>query len=186
MSQIFDALLRAERERAGSNSTAQTEAPDFLRHVERQSMPQLVVDHQLDYGKENSVEEAAPSRVRAASVITDNADEYAAVRLFPGKSQDALSQFQTLSAIISPNSRLVTLTEADSPSAEAFRLLSVRLRDIRQSRPLSESLLPARLRRKGRARRRPISLMLLRSMAEKKCCWSRGICAGLRLRTYSA
>ena len=51
---------------------------------------------------------------------------------------DPFDQFQSLQVSLSPESRLVCLTDSGSPAAEAFRLLGVRLRHLRRDRPLKK------------------------------------------------
>ena len=65
--------------------------------------------------------------------------------------------FQSLQATITPDSHLVSVVDSDSPAAEAFRLLSVRLRDLRDTRALKRLLTPALCPVRVKARLQPIS-----------------------------
>ncbi|HVN94203.1 MAG TPA: CpsD/CapB family tyrosine-protein kinase [Terracidiphilus sp.] len=64
---------------------------------------------------------------------------------------DVLSRFPSLECSIPPQSRLVFLTDRESPAAEAIRLLGVRLRDMRQNRPLKKLLITSTIPQEGKS-----------------------------------
>ena len=73
--------------------------------------------------------------------------------------------FRTLPVSILPNSRLVTITKEDSLAAEKFRFLAVRLRQIRQSRPLKKVLITSSIPQEGKS---TVSANLACTLARKK------------------
>ena len=64
---------------------------------------------------------------------------------------DILSRFESLSISLSPQSRLVCLHDREHPTAEALRLLAVRLRDLRQLRPLKKLLITSTIPQEGKS-----------------------------------
>jgi capsular exopolysaccharide synthesis family protein len=62
-----------------------------------------------------------------------------------------LAQCQTLHLSLTPQNRLVTVSDIDSPAAEAFRLLSVRLRHLRRSRELKKLLITSTIPQEGKS-----------------------------------
>lgn len=64
---------------------------------------------------------------------------------------DALEQFPSLPVSISPHSRLVAIGEEESLGAEKFRFLAVRLRQLRQSRPLKKVLITSTIPQEGKS-----------------------------------
>jgi capsular exopolysaccharide synthesis family protein len=64
---------------------------------------------------------------------------------------DQLSQFQSLRVLATPQSRLVCLTDEASLAAEKFRFLGVRLRQLRQGRPLKKVLITSAIPQEGKS-----------------------------------
>jgi capsular exopolysaccharide synthesis family protein len=64
---------------------------------------------------------------------------------------DSLDQFPSLPVSILPHSRLVSVGEEESLGAEKFRFLAVRLRQLRQSRPLKKVLITSTLPQEGKS-----------------------------------
>jgi capsular exopolysaccharide synthesis family protein len=58
---------------------------------------------------------------------------------------------QSLQVSLTPQSRLVSLTDTSSPAAEAFRLLGVRLRHLRRDRPLKTVLITSTIPQEGKS-----------------------------------
>jgi capsular exopolysaccharide synthesis family protein len=63
----------------------------------------------------------------------------------------SLDQFPSLPVSILPNSRLVSVGEEESLGAEKFRFLAVRLRQLRQSRPLQKVLITSTIPQEGKS-----------------------------------
>ena len=64
---------------------------------------------------------------------------------------DQFSQFQSLQTRVSPESRLVCVTEQESLAAEKFRFLGVRLRHLQQTRPLKQLLVTSAMAEEGKS-----------------------------------
>jgi capsular exopolysaccharide synthesis family protein len=64
---------------------------------------------------------------------------------------NSLAQFPSLPVSILPSSRLVSVAEEESLGAEKFRFLAVRLRQLRQSRPLKKVLITSTIPQEGKS-----------------------------------
>jgi|SRR5580704_235825 capsular exopolysaccharide synthesis family protein len=107
------------------------------------------------------IEAAERKRRTAAAPSVDRQEE-------PGLAD----QFPSLPVSILPNSRLVSVAEEQSLGAEKFRFLAVRLRQLRQTRPLQKILITSTIPQEGKstvaanlactlARRKPNRTLLL-------------------------
>jgi capsular exopolysaccharide synthesis family protein len=81
------------------------------------------------------------------------------------KGTDDLSEFPSLRVALSPDSRLVALTNKESLGAEKFRFLGVRLRQLQQSRPLKKVLITSTIAEEGKS---VVSANLAVTLARKK------------------
>ena len=163
MSRIFDALQRSEAERSGSNSTTEPDATELLRHAERRAVSEW-----------ESVAPLAPSTPQApasprkaepnghASTSNGTASPQGnggrrsastAVDEQPSSEERPaiLDQFQILRVSAPAQGRLVSVSEKESPAAEAFRLLAVRLRHLRRDRPLKKVLITSSIPQEGKS-----------------------------------
>jgi capsular exopolysaccharide synthesis family protein len=152
MSQIFDALQRAEAERAGTETPGPLQATEILRRAERlaatkwQGQTSLVDRDELrmdDLNATGTAQKTFQSHGASAVGIAGQ----------PAREDDRLqilSQFKNLPFSASPESRVVSLTEQDSPAAEAFRLLGVRLRDLGRARSLKRVLVTSTIPQEGK------------------------------------
>jgi capsular exopolysaccharide synthesis family protein len=135
MSHIFDALQRSEAEQSGDESPALSIATELIQAVERKAtaVRELPVD---DFAGEREpvVEAAIPPQVG-----TNDA------------SSTAVEQFPLLQVVVSPQSRLVSLVDRESIAAEKFRFLGVRLRQLRQNRPLKKVLITSSIPQEGKS-----------------------------------
>lgn len=152
MSQIFDALQRAETEREGSGPADPLQAGEVFRRAERlaatkwdthsvlgdsaglraEGLGSVRESEGFDYAKQTAVSQLP---IEAARV-----EERARI----------LSQFGTLPFSIAPGNCLVSVTDQDSAAAEAFRLLGVRLRDLSRTRPLKRVLITSTIPQEGK------------------------------------
>lgn len=153
MSQIFDGLQRAEAERSGTNASALSGATELLRHAERQvasSWKSGSVSEQPAATKVAALEDLA---VSIAAPVAGKPSEVSAVfePLRDKQVPDPFVGFQSLQVSLAPQSRLACLTESGSPAAEAFRLLGVRLRDLRRARPLKIVLVTSTIPQEGKS-----------------------------------
>jgi capsular exopolysaccharide synthesis family protein len=123
MSQIFDALQRSETERAGTESSL-AEPSTFSVATE--------------------LLEVAERKRRGASAPS-------AMRPEPATVPGVLEQFPSLPVLIPADSRLVSVGEEESLGAEKFRFLAVRLRQLRQNRPLKKVLITSTIPQEGKS-----------------------------------
>ena len=131
MSRIFDALQRSGTEQSGveypdmiSVATAVFESP------RTESIPPKVEEETV------AVEEPTADAV-STSDITVNAV--------------APIAFPSLEVSITPSSRLVFYSQPESLAAEKFRFLGVRLRQVRQNRPLKRVLVTSTIPEEGKS-----------------------------------
>jgi len=148
MSHIFDALQRSEAEQSGteaprSESTLPV-ATDLLELAERKrrTTSGTVTDRQM-----TRREIDRPGSDRPGSDRPQN-DRQQLERQEPPSVVD---QFPSLPVSIPPDSRLVSVGEEESLGAEKFRFLAVRLRQLRQSRPLKKVLVTSTIPQEGKS-----------------------------------
>jgi capsular exopolysaccharide synthesis family protein len=127
MSNIFDALQRAEAESAGAGGLDLSLATELLRSAERKMRESaLVVEQQ------------------------PNIDAFDANPPAP-TSPNGLDSCPVLPVSIPEHSRLVSVAEEGSLGAEKFRFLGVRLRHLRQNRPLKKILITSTIPQEGKS-----------------------------------
>ena len=151
MSRIFDALRRSEGERSGNDAAKLPEGPELLRRAEHHVVSKLEAAasaRELDGangpdGRNSTGQERVYSDAAGSSVIA------AAVRSAERRTM-LLTGVKTMPTSIPPGSRLVCVTDRESPTAEAIRLLGVRLKDLRRLRPLKKVLVTSSIPREGK------------------------------------
>jgi capsular exopolysaccharide synthesis family protein len=153
MSNIFDALQRSENERAGSDSSRPTKATELLQRAERRAVSNWKAN----------VSDVETEATRFADnneiAVRDTISLAGAVAVAPGNAEglsaderaEVLSRVQSLPISLPSQSRLVCLTDRESPTAEAIRLLGVRLRDMRRIRPLKKVLITSTIPQEGKS-----------------------------------
>jgi capsular exopolysaccharide synthesis family protein len=159
MSQIFDALQRSEAERSGDESARQLEATELLRSVEGQVSQKWATTAVLDQADGRRTTQTVPDRPEVSE--RPDLSQLSA----PRPKLYAPDEFQELPYSPDANSRLVSVTEVGGPAAEAFRLLSVRLHEIRQTRPLKKLLVTSTIPKEGKS---TVAANLACSLARKK------------------
>jgi capsular exopolysaccharide synthesis family protein len=122
MSHIFEALQRAEVERSGGNPSTVPESVAELLERRVGEAPQVAVVPQPPNG-------APPVEAK------------------PG---DLLAAAQTIVPLPGPNSRLVCLLDQGSLAAEKFRVLGLRLRTLREKRPLKRIVITSTIPEEGK------------------------------------
>ena len=149
MSNIFDALQRAESERSDGRTSTLTLATELLQAAEQKLRDSGTI--------------IEPPAVRTGDdSIAPN----------PSTLADELGQCPVLPISIPQESRLVSLGKEGSLGAEKFRFLAVRLRQLRQTRPLKKVLITSTIPQEGKstvsanlactlARRKPQKTLLL-------------------------
>jgi capsular exopolysaccharide synthesis family protein len=127
MSNIFEALQRSESEIAGTNSPTFSLATELLQAAE-----QKMRGSALSVEQHPSIEafDAAPPA--------------------PASTED-LERCPVLPLSIRDESRLVSVAEEGSLGAEKFRFLAVRLRQLRQNRPLKKILITSTIPQEGKS-----------------------------------
>jgi capsular exopolysaccharide synthesis family protein len=124
MSRIFDALQRVESETGNGNSTFSV-ATELLR--------------------------AAEEKMRLGNTIEEPPAAVQSVETAPAASSDFLEHCPVLPVFIPQESRLVAVEKEGSLGAEKFRFLAVRLRQLRQSRPLKKILITSTIPQEGKS-----------------------------------
>jgi capsular exopolysaccharide synthesis family protein len=153
MSQIFDALQRSDAERSGDRSADPSQATDVLRRAERYEALRWQKDGAQGRSESQAFVDGAPAfealdpALLAAAGIATATPEAPDLDL----RTSVFSQFQTADVSVTAQSRLVCLTQIDSAAAEAFRLLGVRVRDIRRTRPLKKILITSSIPQEGKS-----------------------------------
>lgn len=152
MSHIFDALQRAQDEDSGNQSSSPAPAIEVLRNEERKLASKWESDALVaapEAGERRSPEipvavskpiESAP--VPEAVPIDVRSPEQTTAEIF--------DQFPKLKVSVAAQERLVCFTDTESLAAEAFRLLGVRLRNLRQKRPLKKVLITSTIPKEGK------------------------------------
>ena len=152
MSHIFDALQRSEAERSGNAVSPLSAVTELLERAERGIPSRWDAAPELDpHATVDTLERAADSLLRQPSPV---ANEETLPELGPQTSDESaeeFAQFQTLDLSLTAPNRLVTVSDIDTPAAEAFRLLSVRLRHLRRSRDLQKLLITSTIPQEGKS-----------------------------------
>ena len=157
MSQIFDALQRAEAERSGTRDSGVTDAAELLERAERLashrreamvalesvSTPPLSDADRPAAGPQTSSREPSMATLVEALAEPMQADAEKNARL--------LETFQTVAIPPGSGVRLVSLMEGPNPAAEAFRLLAVRLRHRRRETTLRKLLITSTIPDEGKS-----------------------------------
>ncbi len=159
MSRIFDALQRLESESSGGDLSTFSVATELLEAAE-QKVRQAAARNGLaaELSGEPKTEVSQPNSGRAATAVHELEHE--------------LEHCPVLSANIPLENRLVATGKQESLGAEKFRFLAVRLRQMRQTRPLKKILITSTIPQEGKstvasnlaltlARRKPHKTLLL-------------------------
>ena len=124
MSRIFDALQRSESETGNGESTFSV-ATELLR--------------------------AAEEKMRLGNTIEERPARVESVETAQPASSDFLERCPVMPVFIPQESRLVAVGKEGSLGAEKFRFLAVRLRQLRQSRPLKKILITSTIPQEGKS-----------------------------------
>jgi capsular exopolysaccharide synthesis family protein len=153
MSYIFDALQRAQAERANADVRKPLAAVELLERAEREATAQrsseslqeqpsqAVLEHQ---GPLFDGEGFGPGATEADLIAVTDAlqDEH---------EREIFGHFRSLDLSQVRQSRLVCLSESNSPAAEAFHLLGARVRNLRRQRELKRLLITSTIPREGKS-----------------------------------
>jgi capsular exopolysaccharide synthesis family protein len=153
MSHIFDALERSEAERSGVDLSGLTGATELLQRAEKLAAlkwENSVLPEQLNVAKSETLYATFP--LVAPPEVADIHQVPAVTGPSPaGEGLDPFLQFTPLRISLAPQSRLLSLTDSGSPTAEAFRLLGVRLRHLRRDRSLKKVLITSTIPQEGKS-----------------------------------
>jgi len=125
MSRIFDALQRSEAEHSGAEESTFSIATELLQAAERKI-----------YGSNGNGKQHATADPSDSS---------------PAAFSEALQHCAVLSPAIPLENRLVAVGKEESLGAEKFRFLAVRLRQLRQTRPLKKILITSTIPQEGKS-----------------------------------
>ena len=145
MSRIFDALQRAEEERRGSMASSPMTATELLERAERQARSQRKAERRVA-----SISERVLTSGDGKQLAAGSARNNVSLRE-PEEMRTPPADLQILHLSQSFHERLVALSAPSSPAAEAFRLLSVRLRNLRRERPLTTLLISSTSPQEGKS-----------------------------------
>ena len=152
MSYIFDALQRSDVDRSGERNTVPA-ATELLERAERQAKSLWKAETR----DEALVPPGGPAADSIPELSVGLADEprmnSPEVAGFAPDSDraTAFGSFQTLAISPPARGRLVWLLERESPTAEAFRLLRVRMRHMRKDRHLKTVLITSTVPQEGKS-----------------------------------
>lgn len=152
MSQIFDALQRSEAESSGVDISALSEATELLEQAERRAASHWKAAGVLEQNEAPKTAEGGSFASRLdSSTATASSARHQDEPLRISETGEVFAQFQNVQVAVSPRSRIVCVTNAESPAAEAFRLLGVRLRNLRRERPLKKLLITSSIPQEGKS-----------------------------------
>lgn len=154
MSRIFDALQRSGGQRNGEDSLELLNATEILRQAERNENRKRAEEAPVGTIDENVPEGVIGANIADAldfSRLRGTLGESAVRQAVASAGDGPTFKFPELHPGLEVQNDLVTLSEPDSPAAEAFRLLGVRLRDLRRTRPLSRILVTSTMPQEGKS-----------------------------------
>jgi capsular exopolysaccharide synthesis family protein len=152
MSHIFDALQRSEVETSGVDAPDLLEATELLKRAERRAAAQWESEVRAvrQTGEPASAVEifsSIPEPLPAPVVELPIEIPYPQV----GRRETPFPSFQSFSVAVAATNRLVAFSDGNSVAAEAFRLLSVRLRHLSRERALHKLLVTSTIPREGKS-----------------------------------
>lgn len=152
MSHIFDALQRSEAERSGKPVSPLAAVTELLERAERGAASLRDVAPELE--QVSPFHPSERERDHLSRKLSAVAETEVLPELDPRTADEGmaeLAQCQTLHLSLTPQNRLVAVSDIDSPAAEAFRLLSVRLRHLRRNRELRKLLITSTIPQEGKS-----------------------------------
>ena len=151
MSKIFDALQRSEADLTGAEPSALTEPNEVLLRIERRIAAkeryQAAATEEYDH---LAAEPAIPDRIvvnaPARPPVTVASKNVRVVA-----DTNPLGHVRSVPLSLPAGSRLVALTDEQPAATEAFRLLAVRLRELRRDRVLKKLLITSTIPQEGKS-----------------------------------
>ena len=152
MSRIFDALQRSERERSEDDSQTLPQGPDLLKRAEQRAASRWeTLEAHIGPDVVNFAENSEPAHTEADLAAQKESAASNSKELPVDQRQKALERLRSIPISLAPQSRLVCLTDRENPTAEAIRLLGVRLKDLRRVRPLKKLLITSTIPQEGKS-----------------------------------
>ena len=151
MSNIFDALQRSENDRKEMASIIRPEATELLMLAERNAAakwPTAHPAHEVDATDADQRNSANGAEAEAGEVKVTRSG---AAEASTSGAFSALAGARRVQISTTEESRLVCFSDRESPATEAFRLLGVRLRDLRRERPLKKILVTSSMPHDGKS-----------------------------------
>lgn len=139
MSRIFDALQRSGTEQSG------VEYPDMM------SVATAVFEAPPTEEGPKLPAQPPPEQIQTVEIPDSLSDTGIEEATLPIETVASLASFPTLEVSPTGDSRLVFLTQPESLAAEKFRFLGVRLRQMRQNRPLKRVLVTSTIPEEGKS-----------------------------------
>lgn len=168
MSHIFDALQQSEAERAGGRPSTTIASTELLERAERQIAERRT--QEADAGSSSASDLPKVESSFGLKEVSPNTQpkNTSALATRIAEHSKFFSDVQTLDIAWAQRDRLACLTEQDSPVAEAFRLLEVRLRDMRKTRRLKTILVTSTVPKEGKSFTAANLACILASSADQK------------------
>ncbi|MGA2570376.1 MAG: CpsD/CapB family tyrosine-protein kinase [Terracidiphilus sp.] len=152
MSRIFDALQRSESERTDTDSGTLAQGPELLRSAEKRITSKWNTLTPPEANRAAKTVEPLEIPGLEAILGRNEAPAAGAAQTLPEAERAAiLSRYPSLPVSLPSQSRLVCLTDREHPTAEAVRLLGVRLRDLRRTHLLKTILITSTIPREGKS-----------------------------------
>jgi capsular exopolysaccharide synthesis family protein len=156
MSNIFDALQRAESESTGVETPRFSLATELLQAAEQRvreagASVQRARGESSDSTSAVRLLQVAEQKVRESEADKREARAESVDLNPPASSFDELERCPVLQVTIPQDSRLVSVGKEESLGAEKFRFLAVRLRHLRQTRPLKKILITSSIPQEGKS-----------------------------------
>jgi capsular exopolysaccharide synthesis family protein len=153
MSHIFDALRRSQMERGTTETGKAAGATELLERAEQETTSTWESAATVRASeREKSSDHSSPADTLRETART-LPDDAGATPKPPqaGELPEDLSGLNSLALAVPPQNRLVALTNKAEPATEAFRLLAVRLRDLRRQRELKKVLITSSTPEEGKS-----------------------------------
>lgn len=149
MSQIFDALQRSESESSGVDISALSEATELLERAERRAASAW--NEPAPPEKDEAAAKASALPGIADGLRIAFAEETPHREPAPNAALDVFTKIQPVAVSLTARSRIICATNPESAASEAFRLLAVRLRNLRRDRTLKRLLITSAMPQEGKS-----------------------------------
>jgi capsular exopolysaccharide synthesis family protein len=151
MSKIFDALQRSEADLSGMEPSALTEPTEVLLRIERR----IAARERYNEAPSEEPAEALPEpEISEQFAVNTPPRPSAAAAGKPARvaaNADPLGHIRAVPLSIPAGSKLVALADEQPAAAEAFRLLAVRLQELRRDRALKRLLITSSIPQEGKS-----------------------------------